>query len=409
MKLNGLKDRREFLVMQDKIIKERLEKYIKHNTLAIKSALVAYNRLNEVKSALLDNNSLFEDYFVYRCEFFQENCTNLIECLSKNLFLSETKINYLYFTNLFRVKYVFHVLEHRIQPKGFKVDIGVDINAGNVFFIEDSTNIPLVNQGISSPNLRAFLNESDHSHNGQIHPVSKKSQGHTISPKMDKKDKKTNNYKILKKHNELLLNPPMNQLAKVDSEEKTQETDFNISGSYRFATINSPYLNNENLPDRSAQNTASIAFPVMNFPKLNFPNIEKFFTRPFKIDICINELNEYVAFQKVKIILEKISTITDMPLNDILYFSSYEYNQKYPFNELLPLIELNHFSQDIADEIEAFLHAFPLEKKMPILNIALNIAPGILHSIQFPAFQTLPGFYLIKWAERKASAQTCLV
>lgn len=343
MKVDDLRDRKDFLEMQMNIVSERLDACIRENAAAADAAVTACSAPRVPVADL-------ELYLHHRCASFREHCTDLIECLANNLVLSRTRIDYNFFTNLFRVDYAFRVLAERTAARGFRVNALVDINTGEVSF----------NRAGGGHRTPADSTSPADTRSGQ--------QGDTAYQKI-----KQENNKFIKGDG-----TPRPRAAEREARGKSQVSDD-------YDTLSSLYKHS----------FPSMNFLTMDFPSCSFPHLQALFARPFSINICLNEMNDSIGAGKVAVVLRKACSLKAMDVEELLTLSTVEYSMSYPYNEVIALDELDdgRFAPDIA----GFLSDVPSAKKMPLLNFVLNVAPGLLHSVDLSQLEGLPHAYLLEW------------
>lgn len=369
-----LNNKKEFLEIQKSIVTERLKKYIETQKMNINECA---NYLKKIRTKQIDYKEVFQAYFFYRCEFFQQSCREMIECLIKNLILSSTKIDYNYFSNLFNIKYVFEILKNRIQPKDFAVEVCVQINTGEVFFLED------------------FLKKSEKQEKDGIE---KKYINEEINNNEQNKNEKRK-YRIIKKDNECLIikrqkEKALNSAYNIPQNETMKnKLDENGITNLKYPTMNSSTKYVKNARD------LSFKFSGVSFYQNEYPEIEKYFVNPFKIRICINELTRHTTMAKINTIFDKLLKLCNMEVDYLLKFSSYEYTKKFPYNELVRVAELNNLNEEVGERIKIFLKQIQDCKKMALLNLGLNLIPGLMYCVNFKEYKNLPNSYLVWWAE----------
>ncbi len=538
-----LKHKKDFLELQKEVITEKLKSYIVNE---IK------REGGEIKKKIdigeFDYEEVFEEYFLYRCMFFQKQCSELIDCLMNNLILSSTKIDYNYFTFLFHTKYVFFAMQNRIVSSGPSILVDVNINNGEILFINENerhrnydsnhekcvngvnknnnmintinsnsntiiindinnigntvdkfntiirdnisnvesinnkatdnlSNVETINNkatdnlsNVESINNKATdnisnvetINNKATDNISNVESINNKttdnlSNVETINNKTT--DNLSNVETINNKATDNLIEDINNTTTNLNRVEPNETKDVNIrtqcrsqssnihimqcepqnikvridSKSYqfikkinegllkenlfklpdenqkkgddslvlKFPTMNSPHPRNTNVEKKIGKDvfTNDQFLGTTNFHRREFTTIEKYFKRPFKVTIDTKSLERYVTSSKIDIILERLARISTMTTERLLYFSSYGYRRKYEMNVLLSVEEINDYSQEIKFKVDTFLNKIPINSRIPILNIIMNLAPGIIQSLDFREYEKLPYYYLVIWGK----------
>lgn len=188
------------------------------------------------------------------------------------------------------------------------------------------------------------------------------------------------------------------------------------------------FLQKENiLHDKPCKKTSLL-------PKLNKedPILENMFLRPLKYKVYENQLRKMILVEKTKLILDICIKIKDWEIQDLLRLTSLCYliekkyidilslednilidyivlylEQKDPNNLKCSDFEDLFYAYDIPDlhfEIKSiFLNAFSQvssERSPMILNYIFNISPGYSKIIDLKDYENSEYFYLLSWTEK---------
>lgn len=349
----SLEDRREFLTIQAGITEDRIKRGLREGRQTIVEGVEALERLIKQKKQIIDTSGDKLRYCVReRILSLRMHCTDMIDCLSRHLLLSTTEINHKFFTNLFRIRYVFSVLERKHRPDGFRVAVLVDASTGEVSFAEALGEEPRDGR---AEGLEGGREE----------------------------------YCSTKRRNDRLV------LGRARPAQAVQHRPCRHP-VYGFSTTNTPSGSTEDLSGGAVRE--STVFSTVRFPSGRSEAVEEYFKRPFRIALSISEMNRSVFVSKARAVMARLADLAGADVSELLYFSSYEYYGKYGYNQVITTEELQEYSEGVAESVEGFLEGVENEKKNILLNLALNIMPGVVYSVDLSRREAHPYFYLLEWA-----------
>ena len=369
MKYEDIIDRKDFLASQLSIAEERLDNALHVAGSKLSDAITHYRELADVEAAFAPDK--VETYFCLRCQHFAQEASSMAKCTLKNILQSTTPINHQFLTGLCNAQYVFRVLESRSVVGGFKVPVLADITNGEVALVDDSKDMDAESLRHSSTALSMPAYER-----GKVYTKHAAPSGSGSEPDSD--------YKNSKQKGEVIL-------AK-----RLEAASIASSPSTLFGTLNTPTSS----PVQSPPQSPALLFTKLQFeaPKENF--LLKHFQKPFKVLISLSGMRKYSAVEKLKLTLDSLVPFLDVDTEDLMYFSSVDYYRRVGFSEVIQLWEVGVPVPDLERMIREFLGSLPEEKRVPVLSIILNVAPGVLFSLDFSEYRALPHFFLVVWAQR---------
>lgn len=154
----------------------------------------------------------------------------------------------------------------------------------------------------------------------------------------------------------------------------------------------------------SSDSNFQIHFAPVKFSPCKFELLEKLFYRPFNIRISLNWMQNELVRQKLDLMLGLIRELNEKSLEYLKYMCSYEYCEKYGYNELFSEAESEIVQQnDGVQQLEELLSSIQNKKQIYILNLILVIAPCFISLINLNKYKDQAEYYIISWADMKSS------
>lgn len=394
MKSDELRDRKKFVEMQIGIVADRLNMSIESNR---KSVHTGIDRCSKFEATDLD----LEPYVIFKCNSFEEYCDDFILSFLNNLVLSKTKIDSETYTNLYKVKYIFHVFKNKIRPTGLKLQALININTGEIAINKDGSILNSIGEDFYRiaerlQGIQANKEKSSAERNGKLNLKA------CILD--EKKIYKENHKGLIERYNakQIFENPTAKyKIKETQNDENPQFKNISIQLDQLKEAENIQYA------DHSKQigpltvslykhKLPSFEFINMNFYTLKFASIENLFIRPFSFFVSLEDLKNYIAIEKAKSILTKLQDIKNMSQSDLFYLNSFDYYKTYGYSEILSFEETQQ--NLLSDLLSQFLSDVEESKAILLLNFILNVAPGFISSVDFNKYKEDPHFFMIQWA-----------